>query len=60
VFAVGGRYEYEGYGFVTYYDGTGWTNAVLPSGTDTLTAVWAAPTGQVFAVGDNGTIVGGP
>jgi hypothetical protein len=47
-------------GEVRSYDGTGWTNQPIPTGTQGLTAVWAAPTGEVFAVGYGGTILKGP
>jgi hypothetical protein len=47
-------------GEVRSYDGTGWTNEPIPTGTAGLQAVWAAPTGEVFAVGYSGTILKGP
>lgn len=47
-------------GHALYYDGVGWTEAVLPAGVPRLRAVWALPTGEVFAVGNAGTIVEGP
>ena len=47
-------------GEVRSYNGTGWTNEAIPSGTAGLQAVWAAPTGEVFAVGYGGAIVRGP
>jgi hypothetical protein len=47
-------------GAVLYYDGVGWTRQVIPAGTPPLRAIWAAPTGEVFAVGDYGTIIKGP
>jgi hypothetical protein len=50
----------SGGGEVRSYDGTGWTNEPIPAGTLGLTSVWAAPTGEVFAVGFDGTILKGP
>jgi hypothetical protein len=47
-------------GEVRSFDGTGWTNEPIPTGTLGLTSVWAAPTGEVFAVGHGGTILKGP
>jgi hypothetical protein len=46
---------------VLYYDGLGFTNLKLPAGvTSALDGIWAAPTGEVFAVGSGGTILQGP
>jgi len=59
VFAVGtrpGNVE----GWVTYWDGSGWAAQQIPSETPRLNGVWVAPTGEVFAVGDTGTILKGP
>ncbi len=47
-------------GTIVFYDGVGFTNQVLPSGTKRLQGIWAAQTGQVFSVGSAGTIVTGP
>ena len=47
-------------GHVLYYDGVGWTNSPLPAGVPRLQSVWALATGEVFAVGDAGTILKGP
>jgi hypothetical protein len=47
-------------GHVLYYDGVGWTNSPLPMGVPRLHSVWALPTGEVFAVGNAGTIIKGP
>ncbi len=47
-------------GEVRAFNGTDWRNETLPAGTAGLNAVWAAPTGEVFAVGDLGTILQGP
>jgi hypothetical protein len=58
-------YYYSGatqsdFGAALFYDGLGWTQEALPSGTLSLNGIWAAPTGEVFAVGNHGTIVKGP
>jgi hypothetical protein len=45
---------------VLYYDGVGWTESPLPAGVGRLRAVWALATGDVFAVGNAGTILKGP
>jgi hypothetical protein len=46
---------------VVYYDGTGFTSLAMPMGaTDELWGVWAAPTNEVFAVGESGLILQGP
>jgi hypothetical protein len=42
------------------YDGFSMTRVAMPDGTSQLNAIWAAPTGEVFAVGQSGTIVKGP
>jgi hypothetical protein len=42
------------------YDGSGVTSTPMPTGTKQLAGIWVAPTGQVFAVGQGGTIVSGP
>jgi hypothetical protein len=47
-------------GHVLYYDGVGWTNSPLPAGVPRLRGVWALATGEVFAIGDDGTIIKGP
>jgi hypothetical protein len=47
-------------GAILYYDGVGFTRQTLPSGLGSLQAVWAAPSGEVFAVGAGGLIVKGP
>jgi hypothetical protein len=47
-------------GHVLYFDGVGWTNSPLPSGVQRLRSVWALATGEVFAVGNAGTIIKGP
>jgi hypothetical protein len=61
LFLVGKTYTSPNYtGHVLYYDGSGWTEQVLPAGTDSLTSVWALSSGEVFAVGRGGTIVKGP
>jgi len=46
-------------GTVLRWDGLGWTVEPVPV-TKALYGVWAAPTGEVFAVGLNGTVVRGP
>jgi hypothetical protein len=42
-------------GFILHYDGTNWQQVAGGPGEPTLWGVWAAPTGQVFVVGNNGT-----
>ncbi len=44
---------------IAVFDGIGWSPAVLPDDAKSLFATWAAPTGEVFAVGKTGTIVMG-
>jgi hypothetical protein len=51
--------SYNG-GAVVYYDGVGVTQQSIPAGTPPLYGIWAAPTGEVFAVGANGAIIKGP
>jgi hypothetical protein len=58
IFLVG--YTTSTVGHVLYYDGTGWTSETLPAGVPRLRAVWALATGEVFAVGNAGTILKGP
>jgi hypothetical protein len=62
VFAVGGDAEFDGDsdGIVFVYDGVGWTTPTMPANLPSLFAVWAVASGQVFAVGPNGTILTGP
>jgi hypothetical protein len=63
VFVVTYVVEGEGEGAtgeVRSYNGVGWSNETLPSNTPYLYAVYAAPTGEVFAFGENGTILEGP
>lgn len=52
IYVVGG-------GDILWYDGMTWNNQPKPSGTTAyhLGAVWIAPSGNVYAVGTNGTIV---
>jgi hypothetical protein len=47
-------------GKVLRWDGLGWNVEPIPSGTLSLYGVWAAPTGEVFAVGTQDTIIRGP
>jgi hypothetical protein len=47
-------------GAVFYFDGVGITQQPIPAGTPLLNAIWAAPTGEVFAVGQGGGIIKGP
>jgi hypothetical protein len=44
-------------GAVVTFDGIGWVPAAIPDDAKSLFATWAAPTGEVFAVGREGTIV---
>jgi hypothetical protein len=62
VFAVGGDAQFSGDadGIVFVYDGVGWTTPTVPANLPALYDAWAAPTGQVFAVGAGGTILEGP
>jgi len=56
VFAVG--YSSSGAtGTASFWDGSGWSGETLPAGTLPLYGVWAASTGEVYAVGAKGTIV---
>jgi hypothetical protein len=41
-------------GFILHFDGTNWTQVAGGVGLPTLWGVWAAPTGEAFAVGNNG------
>jgi hypothetical protein len=46
---------------IVYFDGLGFTDETLPAtATQELNGIWAAPTGEVFAVGNAGTILQGP
>jgi len=47
-------------GAIFFYDGVGVTQETLPAGTAGLEGIWAASTGEVFAVGRGGTILRGP
>jgi hypothetical protein len=47
-------------GHVLYFDGVGWTSSPLPAGVPRLRSIWALATGEVFAVGNAGTIIKGP
>jgi hypothetical protein len=58
IFLVG--YTSSTAGHVLYFDGVGWTNSPLPAGVPRLRSVWALATGEVFAVGNAGTIITGP
>ncbi len=42
---------------IAAFDGIGWSPAALPDDAKSLFATWAAPTGEVFAVGRAGTIL---
>jgi hypothetical protein len=44
-------------GTVFFWDGSGWSGETLPASTPYLYGVWAATTGEVYAVGSNGTII---
>ena len=46
-------------GAVVTFDGIGWSPATIPDDAKPLFATWAAPTGEVFAVGKEGTILVG-
>lgn len=63
LFLAGSRFHAEDskdYGEIIRFDGGGITSEPLPGKLPRLNAVWAAPTGEVFAVGESGTIVKGP
>lgn len=45
---------------IALWDGAGATTQTLPAGTGVLLGGWAAPTGEVFAVGGDGLILRGP
>jgi hypothetical protein len=47
-------------GTVLRWDGLGWTVEPIPAATQALFGVWAAPTGEVFAVGVGGAVIRGP
>jgi len=53
VFAVGGGAN----GAISFWDGSGWSGESIPAGTQYLYGVWAATTGEVYAVGAKGTIL---
>jgi hypothetical protein len=53
-------YDFQYKGVLLYYDGQGFTRQAIPTGVGQLNAVWAAPSGEVFAVGAGGLIVKGP
>ena len=61
VFASASYTPYNGTstGYVMAWDGQGWTQQSIPTSAG-LNAIYAAPTGEVFAVGDKGTILEGP
>jgi hypothetical protein len=54
------QYNMMNAGAVVYFDGVGITTLAVPAGTPLLDAIWAAPTGEVFAVGQSGGIIKGP
>jgi hypothetical protein len=63
LFAAGQNYTTTAnLGTVLFWNGVGWTVQSLPAATATLYGIYASPLpqGQVFAVGNNGTIVTGP
>jgi hypothetical protein len=47
-------------GAVFFFDGVGITQEAIPANTPLLNAIWAAPTGEVFAAGNGGGIIKGP
>lgn len=47
-------------GRVLFFDSLGWTQEPIPAGTNSLYDVYAAPSGEVYAVGDGGTVLVGP
>jgi hypothetical protein len=49
-----------GAGELRSYDGTSWTNEPIPADAPPLYGVYAAPTGEVFAVGLGGVVLKGP
>ena len=60
VYASVPTYIYPWQGYVLSWDGQGWTEESIPSGITSLMSVWAAPTGEVFAGAEDGTIIMGP
>lgn len=56
VFLTGGSSSFNT-GAMVFYDGFGVVPMALPSGTKFLRDAWASPTGEVIAVGNNGTIL---
>jgi hypothetical protein len=52
-------FDFNGNGAVEFYDGTGFTSQSIPA-SPRLRGVYAAPSGEVFVVGDSGTILKGP
>ena len=49
-------YEYNSYGSILHFDGTGWSTMTQVAGTG-LSAVWGSSAANVFAVGGDGAIV---
>ncbi len=47
----------DGASIVHHWNGTGWTHAGLTVGG--LSAIWASPSGDAFAIGANGAIMHG-
>jgi hypothetical protein len=47
----------QGVAAIVAFDGIGWTQATTPGDAKALFAGWSAATGEVFAVGKNGTIL---
>jgi hypothetical protein len=56
VFLTGGS-QTQNQGAMVFYDGLGTVPVPLPANIDFLYHAWASPTGEVVAVGRNGTIV---
>ena len=61
IFLVGTISSSAGWaGHVLYYDGLGFTDLPMPANVGRLRGVHALPTGEVFAVGDDGLVIKGP
>src|SRR5262249_32847517 len=59
LYAAGERNS-DSLGVVPFHAAWGGPPEPIPAGTLSLNGVWAAPSGEVFAVGSGGTILRGP
>jgi hypothetical protein len=60
VFVAISPVDENGPGELRSYDGTSWTKEPIPANAPPLYGVYAAPTGEVFAVGIGGVVLKGP